>query len=126
MISRRKLAEHAANRLLKGDAPSDVLNEIAAFLIDTKRTNESDLVVRAVEDALLTRGVALVTVTSARELSDGARSDIEQLVRSEYDGISSVLLREIIDSSVLAGVKISLSDAQLDTTAKAKLEKLGV
>lgn len=126
MISRRKLAEHATGRLLKDDTPSDVLNELAAYLIDTKRTNESDLVVRAIEDALLSRGVVLATVTSARELSDDARSDIEQLVRSEYSGVSSVLLREIIDSSVLAGVKISLPDAQLDTTAKSKLEKLGV
>ncbi|HRF28648.1 MAG TPA: F0F1 ATP synthase subunit delta [Candidatus Saccharibacteria bacterium] len=126
MISRRKLAEHAAERLVKGDSTASVLNELAAYLLDARRTGEAELVIRAVEDSLLSRGVALATVTSARTLTTDAKDAVEQLIRREYSDVKSVLLREIIDPSVLAGMKVSLAGAQLDVTAKTKLEKLGV
>lgn len=125
-ISRRKLAEHAAERLLGGDKVDDVLQEMAAFLIENRRLRESELVVRAIEDALLSRGVALASVTSARKLSESAKQDVERFVKREYSGVTSVLIRESIDTSVLAGIKIRLPDAQLDATAKTKLEKLVV
>lgn len=125
-ISRRKLADYAADRIVGGDDVTSVLNEVAAFLVDTKRLRESELVVRALEGALLSRGTALATVTSARALSDAAKADIESFVMAEYAGVKSVIVREIIDETVLAGVKISLPDAQLDATAKTKLEKLVV
>lgn len=126
MISRRKLAEHVATRLVRGDAVHDVLQELAAYLLDTGRTSEVELVVRAVEDTLLAKGVALVTVTSARALSADAKSSIEQFVRGEYTHVQDVIMREEIDQSVLAGVKVRLAGAQFDATAKTKLEKLGV
>ncbi len=126
MISRRKLAEHVANRLTNGDSTSEVLGELAAYLIDSGRTSEAELVIRTVEDALLTRGVALATVTSARALTSNAKDTIEAMIKREYSHVSTVLLREMIDPAVLAGVKVSLAGAQLDVTAKTKLEKLGV
>lgn len=126
MISRRKLAEHVANRLTNGDSTSEVLGELAAYLIDSGRTSEAELVIRTVEDALLTRGVALATVTSARALTSSAKDTIEAMIKREYSHVSTVLLREMIDPAVLAGVKVSLAGAQLDVTAKTKLEKLGV
>lgn len=126
MISRRKLAEHVAERLVKGDSTATVLNELAAYLLDARRIGEAELVIRAVEDSLLSRGVALATVTSARALTADAKDAVEQLIRREYSDVKSVLLREIIDPSVLAGMKVSLAGAQLDVTAKTKLEKLGV
>ena len=126
MISRRKLAEHAATRLTNGDSSADVLNELAAYLIDSGRTSEAELVIRTVEDSLLTRGVALATVTSARALTTDAKDTIEAMIKREYSHVRTVLLREMIDPSVLAGVKVSLAGAQLDVTAKTKLEKLGV
>lgn len=126
VISRRKLAEHAAGRLLAGDNASSVMNELAAYLVDTRRVRETQLVVRAIEGALLSHGIALATVASARKLSDAARADVETFVKRQYEDVKTVILREIIDESVLAGVKISLPDAQLDATAKTKLEKLVV
>ncbi|MBP9668043.1 F0F1 ATP synthase subunit delta [Candidatus Saccharibacteria bacterium] len=123
-ISRRKLAEYTAERLMNGDNATQVLEEVAAYLIDARRVRETQLVVRAVEDALLQRGVALTTVTSARPLSEDAKHDVQRFIRREYPSVGNVILREIIDEGVLAGIKIRLPDAQLDATAKAKLEKL--
>ncbi len=125
-ISRRKLANHVADKLAAGENASAVLRELAAYLLDTKRASEAELLVRAIEEALLLRGTALVTTTSARPLSIEATADIKAMVKAKYEHVQQVELREIIDQSVLAGVKITLPDMQLDTTAKTTLEKLTV
>jgi F0F1-type ATP synthase delta subunit len=125
-ISRRKLAAYAADRLVTGDAVSAVMRELAAYLIDTRRQREYELIVRDIETALLMRGTAIATTISARTLSTEAKQAIEQLVKSEYQTIKAVHIKETVDERVLGGVKLVLPDRQLDATASAKLEKLGV
>ena len=75
-LTRRKLSDYAAEQLLAGKKVNEVMREIAAHLIDTKRTKELELVVRDIESRLLAQGMALVTVTSARELTKGEVADI--------------------------------------------------
>lgn len=125
-ISRRKLSEHAAERLASGDAVPAVMKELAAYLLETRRTGEAELIIRDIEAALLSRGTALVTTVSARELTGEAREAISSLVRSEYDGVTQVVLRAQIDPSVIGGVRLELPGQQLDATVRAKLEKLKV
>jgi len=123
-LSRRKLAEYAADQLM-ADKQS-VLDQLGAYLIESGRTKEAELVVRDIQTALLTRGKAIVTVTAARPLSAEAKSDVEQFVKSHYENIQNVELIEEIDESVLGGVRIALPNAVLDATAKTKLESLTV
>lgn len=124
-ISRRKLAAYVADRLATGKDGRPVFRELAAYLIDSHREREYELVARDIETALLERGTAIATVLSARKLSTDAKRAIEQLITSEYDNVKHIHLREVIDEQVLGGVKLSLPDRQLDATALAKLEKLG-
>lgn len=123
-LSRRKLSDHAATRLLKGDSVKTVMKELAAHLVDTGRTRELELIIRDIEARLLASGTALVTVVSARELSDEAKQSIEQLVKAEQSNVKQVILREQIDESVIGGVRIELPGSVADFTVKAKLDKL--
>ena len=107
-------------------AVDHVMRELAAYLIDTGRQREYELVVRDIETALLAHGTAIATTVSARALSDDAKKAIEELVKSEYHNIKTVSIKEMVDERVLGGVKLVLPDKQLDATASAKLEKLGV
>lgn len=125
-LSRRKLSEHAAARLLKGDGTNVVMRDLAAHLIDTRRTRELELIVRDIEARLLTSGTALVTTISARKLSDEAKREVEKLVKTEQSGVKNVILRERIDESVIGGVRIELPGSIADFTVKAKLDKLTV
>lgn len=124
-LTRRKLAEYAAQQLEAGTNIADVMRDIAAHLIETKRVKESELIVRDIEARLLDRGMALVTVTSARPLSKNALGDIEQYVRDEQN-VKSVIFREVIDESVIGGVRIALPGKTADFTVKAKLDTLAV
>jgi F-type H+-transporting ATPase subunit delta len=123
-ISRRKLALHAAQRLAGGDAVSDVMRELGAYLIESRRQRELELIVRDIETALLSKGIAIADTTSARALSKAATDDITAMIKSNYSGVKQVLLRERIDPSVIGGVRIELPDRQLDATVRTKLEKL--
>lgn len=123
-LSRRKIAEYAADQLMANK--TSVLDQLGAYLIESGRTKEAELVVRDIQTALLARGKAVVTAVAARSLSAEAKRDIEQFVRSHYEKVRDVELIEEIDKSVLGGVRITLPNAVLDSTAKTKLESLTI
>lgn len=125
-ISRRKLARHAAGRLAAGDALPSVLNELAAYLVETRRTRELELIVRDIELALLDYGTAVATLVSARTLSAEAKKTLVDFVKQQYDGVSSVLTKEQTDESLIGGVRLELPGKRLDNSVKTKLEKLTV
>ena len=62
-LSRRKIADYAAEQLQAGN--NEVLREIAAYLIESKRQSEADLLVRDIELQLANRG-DMIARTSAR------------------------------------------------------------
>jgi F0F1-type ATP synthase delta subunit len=125
-LSRRKLADQAARRIAAGESKTTVLTSLAAYLIDSKRKNEADLLVRDIETALISRGIMVGTVVSARPLSDAAKKSIDSFVKHHYVDVKSVVLRERVDESVIGGIRIELPDRQLDVTVANKLDKLMV
>lgn len=118
-LSRRKIASYAADKLIAGEKPKAVLKEVAAYLTDTRRTREQELLARDIEDALAERGVVVADVTSAHPLSSGLRAEIAKLV-----GGRNVQLRESIDPSVLGGVRIDVPGKQFDGTIRRRLTQL--
>lgn len=125
-LSRRKLAANMAGRLVGGESQKSILRELAAYLIDSGRKKEASLIVRDVEAMLVDKGTAIGTVTSARPLSEASLGTIESFIRQSNKRIKQVVLRERIDESLIAGVRIELPGSQLDASVKAKLEKLTV
>lgn len=116
MVSRRRIAQHVADEYLRGVALADVLTHVAAYLIDTRRTREANLVARAIEDELALRGHVVARVSSARPLDEALRNQVTALIGGEH-----VYLDEHIDASLIGGVKIETPVSTLDTTIKRKL-----
>ena len=52
-VSRRKLADLVADRLLSGD--TDVITQLAAYLVDTHQTRRVGVLVRDIETAMAPR-----------------------------------------------------------------------
>lgn len=117
-ISRRRLSQHAANMIIEGSG-SLAMQQVAAYLVAAKRTREADLVARDIEAALADRGVVVATVTTAHGLSADLRGAVKQLL-----GANELHLKEVIDPSVLGGVKISMPGKRYDATVRRKLELL--
>ncbi len=120
-ISRRSLAEYYAGRVLAGD-DAVVARQLAAYLIDTRRTKELSLIVRDIEDALAARGVLVADVVSAHDLDTETEQAISGYLSSLYDG--KVTLRTSVQPDVIGGVRIRTPDAELDVTVRRKLMNL--
>ena len=123
-LSRRKLAINAAARLSGGEQKKTVLRDLAAYLIDSGRKVEATLIVRDVEAMLMNNGTAIGTVTSARPLSASALKTVESFVKASDSNVKQVVLRELVDESLIGGMRLELPGRVLDGTVKAKLEKI--
>jgi F-type H+-transporting ATPase subunit delta len=119
-LSRRKIALYAVNRLTLDEAGlAAVTREVAAFLVDTKRIRELDLLVRDIEAELALRGIVVADVTSAYPLTDGIKKEIGDLV-----GAKDLKLRETIDGDVLGGVRVDIPGGRFDGTIRHRLAVL--
>lgn len=120
-LSRRKLAAYVAERLAGGDKKA--LLQLAAYLVDTRRTDELPLIVRDIESALTAHGVIVADVTSAGSLGTAAEAAVREFIAAGHKG-ASVQLRLHEDADLIAGVKIQLPGRELDTSVRHKLTAL--
>lgn len=120
-ISRRSLAEYYAGCILAGDDVV-VAKQLAAYLIETRRTKELPLIVRDIEDSLAVRGVLVADVVSAYDLDKETEQSISGYLSSLYS--SKVKLRTSVRPDVIGGVRIRTPDAELDATVRRKLMNL--
>lgn len=116
-LSRRKLAEFAADRLLAGD--KQIISQLAAYIVTEKRQREVELLVRDIETAMASRGTIVATVTTAQKLTDDIKRAVTKMI-----GGDNVMLREQIDSSVIGGIMINTPDKRFDGTVRRKLNEL--
>ena len=116
-LSRRKLAIHAANRLLEGD--ESVIDELAALLIAERREREADILVRDIEDQLGFSGELVVTVETAYKIDETIRQQVFQLFPDK-----TVHIREVIKPELIGGFRVTTPERVLDATLASKLSAL--
>ncbi len=118
-LSRRKIAEYVVSHVQDGEIPKHIIKQVAAYLSEARRLRELPLVVRAIEDALSDHGIVVATVTSARPLSEQLRESIKKQL-----GNGTTYLREVVDKSVIGGIRLQTPDASYDATLAHKLNGL--
>ena len=99
-------------------------DEIAAYLLDNKRSGDLDSLLRDIMQQRADGGIVELTAVSAFPLADEVRTDIEQQVRSLYPKVKQIIISERLDTSVVAGVKLEFANQQLDLTVRNKLNRL--
>lgn len=122
-LSRRAIAEHIAQRLVAGDSQATLVNQLAAYLIESRRTNEVSLMIRDIQYYLAQNGHLVGTVTSAFQLSSATQKAIESFAKSQVDA-QQVHLDAIVDPNVLGGIRLALPGQELDTTVSRKITLL--
>lgn len=116
-LSRRLLAEYVAQQLLSdsNQPRSRVIQQLAAYLIDTRRTDEAGLIIRDVDHFLASQGHVNVQVTAAFDLSAETQKAIQKLVRVHTQA-KTLQVDTSIDPAVLGGARIDIPGRQLDQT----------
>jgi F0F1-type ATP synthase delta subunit len=122
-LSRRSLALHVATHLADGKPQKKIVQQLAAYLITSRRTSELNLIVRDIQFYLADQGHIAGMVTSAHDLSAATLKEIEAFTKDKT-GAKQVSLEKSIDESVLGGIKLELPGYELDTTVARKLNVL--
>lgn len=123
-IARRKLAQHAASELLAGKSPKALGQHLAAYLADTGKKADVELLIRDVEAALTARGVSILHVTSARELDDAARRELITAATEAEQTKQAVIVSEAIDPELIGGAVVRTSERSLDVSIRGSLQQL--
>lgn len=123
-LSRRSISSYIADQLIAGETTEkDIATQLAAYLIDTRRTKEATTILRDIDHYLADKGHVLGTITSAFSL-DASTKELLEAYAKRQTGASYVNLDEITDPSVLGGVKITLPGKELDATIARQLTVL--
>lgn len=69
------------------------------------------------------KAILKVTVTSAIKLTSTQVKKITDAVEKKYKE-NAVELKQVVDPSVIAGIKITVGSEEIDATTYSKLEKL--
>ena len=117
-FSRQQIAKYAAEQLLAGN--HGVLKEVAAYLIDTNKDDQADLLVRDIELYLSRAGHLLAHVGSVHELTAETKKHITELLKKET-GATHIDVAEYHDESLVGGIKIDIPGKQLDTSIARSL-----
>ncbi len=119
-LSRRKIAAYFADELVAG---RDVTKSLAAYLVETKRSREAELVVRDIEAALLERGILLADVAGSHNLTADTKDDITDYLKAKTEA-KDVYLRQQTDPHLLGGVRIDIPGQRLDRTLRHRINQL--
>lgn len=116
-LSRRALATFVAKELLAGN--DQIIDWLAALLIEERREREADLLVRDIESILADSGQMIVQVDTARPLDVATKKEIESMFDQH-----KVHIKETVRPELIGGVKITTPTQSLDRTIAKKLEML--
>ena len=128
-ISRLKIAAALADKVDMKAPAAQLSREIAAYLLDVRRTGELDSVMRDVMEIRAERGIVEVTAVTAYPLTASVRADIEKNIRTHIlsaagaPAASKVIISERLDPTVVGGVRLELANQQLDLSVRGKLNR---
>lgn len=122
-LSRRKISQYVADQVVAGEDVKKLATSLAAFLIDSRRTNEVDLVVRDIEYQLSERGMVMAQVVSAHVLTAATVRAVTDMIKTSTHA-TSIDLSQQIDPSVLGGVRVDIPGRQFDGTIARRLHQL--
>jgi len=116
----RKTIASAVLGDLKTKSAQLVAKELAAYLIEERRSRELEAIMRDVEVLRYAQdGVLEAQVTSVHELSAQTKRDIAHLLKAKH-----VILDVDVNPDVIGGVRVLALDSQLDLSAASKLNQL--
>lgn len=121
--SRTRLAQTVADTILKRGVSKRFSRELAAYLLSERRVRELDSLLRDVQADWAEAGHVEVIARSAHPLSDKAKKDINREIKRLYPKARKIVINEVADPDIVGGVRLQLSNQQLDLSIRTKLNK---
>jgi F0F1-type ATP synthase delta subunit len=120
---RSKIAGTIAGTTLKKGMSKKYAREVAAYLLENRRTGDLDSILRDVQADWASAGYLEVIAASAHPLTAALRADITRRVKALYPSAKKISISEEHDPEIIGGVSLSLPGRQLDLSVEAKLNR---
>jgi F0F1-type ATP synthase delta subunit len=119
-ISRRQVTSYIAAQVLDGAEVASIMQQLAAYLVETRQTKQVEYYIADIEKAVAAAGHTVVDVVSAHSLTDELRTAISVALA---DG-GQVSIREHTDTSLIGGVIIKTPSGEYDASLRSALQRL--
>lgn len=110
-------------KIMENDADDSFLNFVKV-LVDKERL---DIIADILENyevlANEKQNIVLIKVTSAMLLDDEQIENIKHKYQKQF-GVSRIEIKNIVDKSIIGGIKLEIGDKIVDATLKTKLKAL--
>lgn len=117
---RHDLAQVLAHRV-SGDQ-SKLAKEIAAFLLETNQVSQLESLLRDVRAIHEGEGHIEADVSLAHDVTPEVLNEVKQIIKRAKPHAKTVVVHPIHDTDVIGGLKVRLSNEQLDMTVRAQLD----
>ena len=117
-ITTSELAKYAVEQLESGVKSPALARQLAAYLLEERRSRDMPAIIRAIDVELSSRGSDQVVITSAHETSQEVKKQLSELL-----GAKNPVFSEVIDSSVIGGVKARSGESEIDLTVRGRLNR---
>jgi F0F1-type ATP synthase delta subunit len=121
-FARAELAALIGEKTLHVSDMRLLAREVAAYLLEEKRSQELESLMRDVLAYRETHGVIEAEVASAHDLSDDVLREVKSVIKEHYPGAKKVLVHDHVDTNVVGGLKVTLANDQLDMSVRKQLD----
>ena len=97
--------------------------QIAAYLIESRRTADLEPLLRDIMQYRADQGIVEVVAVSAHSLNAEARTDVEARVKKAYPTAKQIIISEELQPGLVGGVRLEFPHQQLDVSVRAKLNR---
>lgn len=128
-VLRLKIAAALADKIDANTSASKLSREIAAYLLEARRTGELNSLLRDIMEVRASRGIVEVMAVTAHPITAAVRADIEKNIRKHIllaagaPAASKIIVSERLDPAVVGGVRLELANRQLDLSVRAQLNR---
>ncbi len=123
MTSRTQVADYLADKIFAGTNSKKVMSEVAAWLQAHNKTRQVNYLVNDVARALTKHGYYCVSITSARELSQVTKKQVETSIK-DMTGATTLECTYRVDRKLIGGIIIKTPEAALDASIQSRLAKI--
>lgn len=124
MATRARVARYLAEQLAAGQDRATAVRAAAAWLVSRRRVRDSGYLARDTAAALAEdQGYVYARVATARPLTESGRQAIELYLKTNA-GAQKLELEEVVDPTLIGGVRLDLPQARLDATVRRELTAL--
>jgi F0F1-type ATP synthase delta subunit len=121
-FARAELAALIGEKTLHVSDMSLLAREVAAYLLEEKRSGDLESLMRDVLAYRETHGVIEAEVASAHDLSDDVLREVKSVIKEHYPEAKKVLVHDHVDTNVVGGLKVTLANDQLDMSVRKQLD----